>query len=775
MNKSAPVRRVLAATLLLPALLLSACGGGGGSPPDAGVPPETAGLPTAAAPAAIAAGVLRFGLDTPPWSGDLRVSVANPLDGSLRTLHDLAPADLGFASITAFQPEPLHRFVYVRAALPPVGAADQLFVVPFDSATGRLGTPAPAGTGLVAVPEAFTPDGQFAYLADADAGIRGFQVAADGQFAELPGSPFASDLRAGTPRMHPSGRWLFAPSAGTNTQDTAVFYGIDAQTGALTPVAAGVAPSDLGFLALQGADRVWWQHQRGQPYTLYSFDSASGALAPVVPAVTLPDLGDGVRDMHVIPDPASDRLLTERPLADPAASELQAWQLGPDRNSVATIGAPLPIRMGAVTADPAGGLFRSTDIVLRIDAAQGVQLAAVSPVPLVSARMVVGTPGQISDLSFAIDAAAHRLRALAVDPDTGALAQVGGAMALPGTPTALAVSPRLDYVAVTSTGRTGSGTLSVFRIDRTTAALTLTATAATGGSPTAVTLPPTQADHVLVAHAGGIDSFVLRQDGTLVRVDGSPFPPGFGPSTVTTNPDGSTTTVEGEPLRDLAPTDLLATDRGALFVAANQDNQGGVSTLYVQPATGALDALHTGGDLCTPSTARTGSTFTPTGSGAIALGMAGSSRWIYVVNRETATISGFRPNEQPTCGQPDPWVPVVAGMPFATSPQPVGIAVGQAGRYAYVAHASGNGSVSAYAIDAATGALSPVPGSTVSLGVIPTRIWTDTFGRFLYTAEAGGRVTVQTIDRATGLPGTPRPAADVPVANMAIDVVLSVH
>lgn len=769
------MRRALAATLLLPALLLSACGGGGGSPPDAGVPPETAGLPTATAPSAIAAGALRFGLDTPAWSGDLRVSVANPLDGSLRTLHDLAPADLGFASITAVQAEPLHRFVYVRAALPSgLNGADQLFVAPFDSATGRLGTPVLAGAGS-AVPDAFTPDGQFAYVGNGDAGIRGFRVAADGRLTELPGSPFASDLRAGNLRMHPSGRWLFAPSAGTHTQDTAVFYGIDAQTGALAPVPAGVAPADLGFLALQGTDRVWWQHQRGQPYALYTFDTASGALAPVVPAVTLPDLGDGVRDMHVIPDPASDRLLTERPLADPFASELQAWQLGPDRNSVATAGAPLSIRMGAVTADPVGGLFRSTDIVLRIDPAQGVQLAAVSPVPLVSARIAVGAPAQVSDLSFAIDAAAHRLRTLAIDPDSGALAQVGSAMPLPGTPTALAVSPRIDFVAVTSTGSTGSGTLSVFRVDRTTAALTLSATAATGTSPMAVTVPPTQANHLLVAHAGGIDSFELRQDGTLARVAGSPFPPGFGPSTVTTNPDGSTTTVEGEPLHGLAPADLLALDRGALFVAANQGSQGGVSTLYVQPATGALDPLHTGNHVCTPLTQRTGSTFTPTGSGAVALGMAGSSRWIYVVNRESGTISGFLGSEQPPCGQPDPWVPVMDGMPFATLPQPVGIAVGQAGRYAYVANASGNGSVSAYAIDAATGALSPVSGSTVALGVIPTRIWTDIFGRFLYTAEAGGRVMVQTIDRATGVPGVPRPAADVPIANMAVDVVLSVH
>jgi 6-phosphogluconolactonase (cycloisomerase 2 family) len=795
--------RILAGALLLSSVLMQVgCGGGSGSPAAAvptdtagtdsaappvtpasapsstdSAPPETTGLPTAAAATGIAAGALRFALDQPPWSTHLRVSVANPLDGSLRTLFDYAPADLGLVEIDGARADPLHRFVYLMGALPPprydFNPVRQLFVLRFDSSTGQLGTPTAVQPIVATMPEVFTPDGQFAYSAAYNVGIDGYRIGVDGQLAKLAGAPFANDLRTSQLRMHPSGQWLLAPSVGTSTQATALFYRIDPQTGALTAQPAGVAPSDLGFVALQGSDRLWWQHQRGQPYTLYSFDATTGALAAVAPTVTIPDLGNGSRDMRVVPDPSSNLLLTERPLADPYASELQAWRLGAGRNAVTAVGAPLAIRFGGVTPDPVGGLFRASDIVLRIDPDQGVQLVAVSPVPTANERIVAENPGELVDATFAIDAAAHRLRALAIDPATGALAQVGTSVPLTGTPTALVVSPRLDYVAVASAGSTGSGTLSVFRIDRSTAALTLAASAATGAAPSAVTVPTAQPDHILVAKAAGIDSFKLGQDGTLTRVQGSPFPPGFGPSTVTTTPDGSTTLTEGQPLRDLAPKGLIATDHGDLFVLANRAGQGGVSTLFVQPATGTFNAEHTGNYVCTPSTPRTGSTFTPTGADAVDVGMAGSSRWIYVVNRGSATVSGFLGNEQPYCGLPDPWVPVMTGSPFATPSLPVGIAIGQSARFAYVAHASGGGSVSAYAIDAGTGALSPLTGSPVALGMVPARIWTDTFGRFVYTADATGKVMVQTIDRATGLPGAPRSASAVPIATFGIDVVLS--
>lgn len=68
------------------------------------------------------------------------------------------------------------------------------------------------------------------------------------------------------------------------------------------------------------------------------------------------------------------------------------------------------------------------------------------------------------------------------------------------------------------------------------------------------------------------------------------------------------------------------------------------------------------------------------------------------------------------------------------------------------------------------------PGTCIAGGALPTplpaRIWTDTFGRFLYSAAADGTVRVQTLDPATGLPGAPRAAAPVPIATMGADFVL---
>jgi hypothetical protein len=44
----------------------------------------------------------------------------------------------------------------------------------------------------------------------------------------------------------------------------------------------------------------------------------------------------------------------------------------------------------------------------------------------------------------------------------------------------------------------------------------------------------------------------------------------------------------------------------------------------------------------------------------------------------------------------------------------------------------------------------------VALGRVPARIWTDATGRFVYTADAAGNVTVQSVDRQSGQPGAPR-------------------
>ncbi len=84
-------------------------------------------------------------------------------------------------------------------------------------------------------------------------------------------------------------------------------------------------------------------------------------------------------------------------------------------------------------------------------------------------------------------------------------------------------------------------------------------------------------------------------------------------------------------------------------------------------------------------------------------------KFAYVANRNSANVSAYTINA--TTGALAP----VAGSPFAAGTNPVGVAVDPTGKFAYVGNYSSN-NVSAYTINATTGALTPVPGSPFAAG-----------------------------------------------------------
>ncbi|HEX2711883.1 MAG TPA: beta-propeller fold lactonase family protein [Candidatus Acidoferrales bacterium] len=108
----------------------------------------------------------------------------------------------------------------------------------------------------------------------------------------------------------------------------------------------------------------------------------------------------------------------------------------------------------------------------------------------------------------------------------------------------------------------------------------------------------------------------------------------------------------------------------------------------------------------------------------------------------------------------------VPGSPFPAGTSPLSVAVDPMGRFAYVANEGSpvlGGNVSAYTIDGATGALTPVPGSPFPAGAGPHSVAVDPTGQFAYVANANsGNVSAYTIDGATGaltpVPGSPFPA-----------------
>ena len=135
--------------------------------------------------------------------------------------------------------------------------------------------------------------------------------------------------------------------------------------------------------------------------------------------------------------------------------------------------------------------------------------------------------------------------------------------------------------------------------------------------------------------------------------------------------------------------------------------------------------------------------------------------YVYVSNDGSANVSAFAINASTgTLTQ-------VKGSPFAAGPEPWGVAVDPTGKFAYVTNVtdggklayvtnitspSSSGSVSAYAINARSGALTQVPGSPFAAsGNYPWDVAIDPSGKFAYvTNSVSNNVSMYSIDDATG-------------------------
>jgi YVTN family beta-propeller protein len=93
----------------------------------------------------------------------------------------------------------------------------------------------------------------------------------------------------------------------------------------------------------------------------------------------------------------------------------------------------------------------------------------------------------------------------------------------------------------------------------------------------------------------------------------------------------------------------------------------------------------------------------------------------------------------------------VTGSPFADAGTGAdSVAVDPSGTFAYVAN-YGSNNVSAFTINATTGALAPVSGSPFDAGLKPTFVTVDPSGKFAYVTNSGSNdVSLFAIDATTG-------------------------
>lgn len=117
-------------------------------------------------------------------------------------------------------------------------------------------------------------------------------------------------------------------------------------------------------------------------------------------------------------------------------------------------------------------------------------------------------------------------------------------------------------------------------------------------------------------------------------------------------------------------------------------------------------------------------------------------KFVYVTNLYSSRVSGFFLNN--TSGN----LTTISGSPFTTASRPISVATHNSGKFLYVAHSDANTPLSAYTIDATTGAMSLL--ATYDNGGAANYVTLEPQGRFLYLADSTGYVVAYAINQTTG-------------------------
>jgi 6-phosphogluconolactonase len=306
----------------------------------------------------------------------------------------------------------------------------------------------------------------------------------------------------------------------------------------------------------------------------------------------------------------------------------------------------------------------------------------------------------------------------------GALTPVPGSPFTTGSePVGVAVDPTGQFVYVAN-GRTFA--VSAFRIDATNGALTPVPGSpfSTGQFAFSVTVDPTGQFVYVASEDSRLWGYTIDGgSGALTPVPGSPFPNEVGARSVVVDPTGQ----------------FVYVANCGIF-GCGSAGSGSVSAYAIDSATGALTAI-------------SGSPFAAgTHSSSVAVDPTGS--FVYVANMGSNDVSAYTINAATGALTP------IAGSPFPAGPSSFHVAVDPTGQFAYVANCGSNfpcpppaqGSVSAYTIDPATGALTPVAGSPFATNGMRTgHVTVDWTGQFVYaTNTLSGTVSAFVIDPANG-------------------------
>ena len=123
----------------------------------------------------------------------------------------------------------------------------------------------------------------------------------------------------------------------------------------------------------------------------------------------------------------------------------------------------------------------------------------------------------------------------------------------------------------------------------------------------------------------------------------------------------------------------------------------------------------------------------------------GSGKFGYVTNEGSNNISAYSINA--TTGA----MTAIAGSPFAAGAGPSAVAISPSGRFLAVGNLNSN-NVSVYTIDSSTGVLTPIAGSPFATGLTPTSLSFSTNGSFLYVVNIQSEtISAFTVNATSGV------------------------
>ncbi len=622
-----------------------------------------------------------------------------------------APAALASYTVTAFNGggsttalltltvNPLPRFAYV--ANPGDSTVSQFTVNPL---TGQLRHNGYSGVGGTPQAVAVDPTGKYVYVAVTGTNVVSYyHIESDGRLT------FEQNLATGINpyalTVDPLGRFLYVANFGSNDVSA---YAITTSNGWLTPLGTvGTGAQPLSVTVDPSGQFAYVSCNDSTLYA-YSIQRSTGVLTA----------------------------LAGNPHATPGASNGRSVAMDPLGKFVYVANASGSL--SAYTVNPVSGYLSNV--------AGSPFLAGTFPISV--AVEPTGRFVYVANLN------SNNVSVFAINAATGALTSLGAVAAGTG-PASLSIDPTGSFLHVACSS---SSDVSTFAINPGSGALTATSKAATrfGGASMALANGPAPVAYapkaVYVSNSNGgnttgsVSAFSMDPgSGSLTALGGSPFPSGW-------NTQGLAWTRSPYPAY------------GPFLYVANYNP---TLTGFAITATGSLTTM-------------AGSPFlAPTGHSAWASVVDPSCRFAYFANYNNGgagSVSAFRLDPL------DGHLVALSGSPFLAGNGPAAIAVDPAGRFAYVANSYGN-SVSAYTISAITGALTRLDADPGTVGVqdftagsFPNSVAVDPGGRFVYVANSGdGTVSVYAINPATGaLTPLDADSATAGIQNFSLGRVLTV-